>query len=167
MAGASRIIAIDINPSKFEMAKFLGATDCVNPNDLASGKSIQSHIAGTMTKWGVDYSFDCTGNTTVMRSALECSHRGWGTSCIIGVAACGQEISTRPFQLVTGRVWKGTAFGGFKSRRDVPRLVQRCIDGDIEVDHFITHEFEGVEKTNEAIHALHSGECLRAVVKYF
>lgn len=168
MAGASKIIAIDINPSKFSMAKSLGATDCINPNtDLPPNKSIQSFIAGTMTKWGVDFSFECTGNTTVMRSAIECAHRGWGTSCIIGVAAAGHEISTRPFQLVTGRVWKGTAFGGFKSRRDVPRLVQRCLDGELEVDHFITHEFEGVEKVVDAIEALHGGNCLRAVVKYF
>lgn len=101
---------MDVNPSKFEMAKKLGATDCVNPKEV-EGK-IQSHIAGTMTPWGVDYTFDCTGNVEVMRSALECAHRGWGTSCVIGVAASGHEISTRPFQLVTGRIWKGTAFGG-------------------------------------------------------
>jgi len=164
MAGASRIIAIDINPSKFVKAKELGATECVNPNDI--DVPIQKHIAGTMTEWGVDYSFDCTGNTNVMRAALECSHRGWGTSCIIGVAASGHEISTRPFQLVTGRVWKGTAFGGFKSRRDVPILVQQSLDGKLPIDHFITHIFEGVEKTNDAITALHSGECLRAVVRY-
>lgn len=104
-AGASRIIGVDINPDKFEFAKKLGATDCVNPKDIEG--PIQKHIAGTMTKWGVDYSFDCTGSVAVMRSALECSHRGWGTSCVIGVAASGHEISTRPFQLVTGRVWKG------------------------------------------------------------
>jgi S-(hydroxymethyl)glutathione dehydrogenase/alcohol dehydrogenase len=109
-AGASKIIAVDINPSKFEMAKQLGATDCVNPKEV-EGK-IQSYIAGTMTPWGVDYTFDCTGNVEVMRAALECAHRGWGTSCVIGVAASGHEISTRPFQLVTGRIWKGTAFGG-------------------------------------------------------
>mmetsp|Transcript_68471 Transcript_68471/g.101696 ORF Transcript_68471/g.101696 Transcript_68471/m.101696 type:complete len:120 (+) Transcript_68471:1125-1484(+) len=119
-----------------------------------------------MTQWGCDYTFDCTGNTEVMRAALECAHRGWGTSCVIGVAASGHEISTRPFQLVTGRVWKGTAFGGFKSRRDVPKLVERSLNGDIPVKHFITHRFDGVEKTNDAIDALHSGNCLRAVVKY-
>jgi len=115
---------------------------------------------------GVDYSYDCTGNTDVMRAALECSHRGWGVSCVIGVAASGHEISTRPFQLVTGRVWKGTAFGGFKSRTDVPKLVERMMSGDIPVDHYITHVFDGVGATNDAIDALHSGKCLRAVVQY-
>lgn len=109
MAGASKIIAVDINPSKFEIAKELGATDFVNPAEL--DKPVQQYIAGDLTDWGVDYSFDCTGNVEVMRSALECAHRGWGESCVIGVAASGHELSTRPFQLVTGRVWKGTAFG--------------------------------------------------------
>lgn len=167
MAGASMIIAVDINSDKFKGAKDLGATHCINPNELPEGTSnIQSYIAGTVTKWGVDYSFDCTGNTTVMRSALECAHRGWGTSCVIGVAASGHEISTRPFQLVTGRTWKGTAFGGFKSRKDVPLLVQKNLNGELDIDHYITHRLQGVEKTNEAIDALHSGDCLRAVVKY-
>lgn len=164
MAGASRIIAIDINPSKFEMAKKLGATDCVNSKEI--DKPIQQHIAGTMTPWGVDYTFDCTGNVDVMRSAIECAHRGWGVSCIIGVAASGHEISTRPFQLVTGRVWKGTAFGGFKSRSQVPQLVERMLSGQLDIDHFITHNFEGVGSTNDCVEALHSGECLRGVVKY-
>ena len=164
MAGATKIIAVDLNPSKFDMAKDLGATHCVNPQDI--DKPIQQHIAGDLTDWGVDYSFDCTGNTEVMRSALECAHRGWGESCVIGVAAAGHEISTRPFQLVTGRVWKGTAFGGFKSRRDVPRLVQRHLDGDLPIDHFITHRFDSVGETTKAVDALHSGCCLRAVVRY-
>lgn len=164
MAGASKIIAIDINPDKFDAAIKLGATDCVDSSAL--DVPVQSYIAGTVTKWGVDYSFDCTGNTSVMRAALECAHRGWGTSCVIGVAASGHEISTRPFQLVTGRIWKGTAFGGFKSRTDVPVLVERMMSGEIPVDHYITHTFEGVEKTNDAIDALHSGDCLRAVVQY-
>jgi S-(hydroxymethyl)glutathione dehydrogenase/alcohol dehydrogenase len=163
MAGASRIIAVDINPDKFPSAIDLGATDTVDSSKLS--EPVQSHIV-KMTKWGVDYSFDCTGNVNVMRAALECAHRGWGTSCVIGVAASGHEISTRPFQLVTGRTWKGTAFGGFKSRRDVPKLVQRCIDGKLPVDHFITHTYKGVQCTNDAIHALHGGSCLRAVVKY-
>jgi len=101
-----------------------------------------------------------------MRAALECAHRGWGTSCIIGVAASGHEISTRPFQLVTGRIWKGTAFGGFKSRTDVPKLVDRMMSGELKIDHFITDVFDGVDKTNEAIEALHGGDCLRAVVHY-
>mmetsp|Transcript_42144 Transcript_42144/g.101364 ORF Transcript_42144/g.101364 Transcript_42144/m.101364 type:complete len:385 (-) Transcript_42144:1407-2561(-) len=164
MAGASKIIAIDVNPSKFDMAKKLGATDCVNPKDIDG--PIQKHIAGTMTPWGVDYTFDCTGNVDVMRSAIECAHRGWGVSCIIGVAASGHEISTRPFQLVTGRVWKGTAFGGFKSRSQVPQLVERMLSGQLNIDHFITHNFDGVSSTNQCIEALHSGECLRGVVKY-
>jgi len=164
MAGASRIIAVDINPQKFENAKKLGATDCVDSSAL--DVPVQQYIAGTLTKWGVDYTFDCTGNVKVMRAALECAHRGWGTSCVIGVAASGHEISTRPFQLVTGRVWKGTAFGGFKSRKDIPVLVERCMKGELPVDHFITHSFKGVEQTNEAIHALHGGDCLRAVVEY-
>lgn len=164
MAGASEIIAVDINPKKFEAAKKLGATICVDSSSL--DEPVQTYIAGKLTPWGCDYTFDCTGNTEVMRAALECSHRGWGTSCIIGVAASGHEVSTRPFQMVTGRVWKGTAFGGFKSRRDVPKLVQRMMDGKLPIDHFITHEFQGVEKTNDAIEALHSGDCLRAVVNY-
>jgi S-(hydroxymethyl)glutathione dehydrogenase/alcohol dehydrogenase len=163
-AGASRIIAVDINPAKFAMAKELGATDTVDSSKL--DKPVQQYIAGDLTPWGVDYTFDCTGNTNVMRAALECAHRGWGTSCVIGVAASGHEISTRPFQLVTGRVWKGTAFGGFKSRKDVPNLVQASLDGDLPVDHFITDIFKGVNKTNDAIDALHGGGCLRAVVIY-
>lgn len=163
IAGASRIIAVDINPDKFSKAVALGATDTIDSSKL--DKPVQAHIV-EMTKWGVDYTFDCTGNVNVMRAALEAAHRGWGTSCVIGVAASGHEISTRPFQLVTGRTWKGTAFGGFKSRRDVPILVQRCIDGTLPVDHFITHTFDGVGCTNDAIDALHGGGCLRAVVRY-
>mmetsp|Transcript_3863 Transcript_3863/g.8567 ORF Transcript_3863/g.8567 Transcript_3863/m.8567 type:complete len:274 (-) Transcript_3863:168-989(-) len=163
MAGASRIIAVDINADKFPAAVALGATDTVDSSKL--DKPVQAHIVD-MTKWGCDYTFDCTGITAVMRAALECAHRGWGTSCVIGVAASGHEISTRPFQLVTGRTWKGTAFGGFKSRKDVPILVERCIAGKLPVDHFITHSFDGVECTNDAIDALHGGSCLRAVVRY-
>ena len=136
------------------------------PNPDKETKSIQQYIAGTLTPWGVDYSFDCTGIVSVMRAALECSHRGWGTSCVIGVAASGHEISTRPFQLVTGRVWKGTAFGGYKSRTDVPKLVDKYVSGELPIDHYITHVYDGVDQTNEAIHALHSGNCLRAVVRY-
>lgn len=164
MVGASRIIAVDINPSKFEAAEALGATDFVN--SIALEKPVQQYIAGDLTPWGVDYSFDCTGNVEVMRAALECAHRGWGTSCVIGVAAAGHEISTRPFQLVTGRVWKGTAFGGYKSRTGVPQLVDQHMAGKLPIDHFITHVFKGVDKTNAAIDALHSGDCLRAVVHY-
>ncbi|KAL7504770.1 hypothetical protein ACHAXN_002339 [Cyclotella atomus] len=163
MAGAQRIIAVDVNPEKFASAVALGATDTVDSSKL--DKPVQSHIV-EMTTWGVYYTFDCTGNVSVMRAALECAHRGWGTSCVIGVAASGHEIATRPFQLVTGRTWKGTAFGGFKSRTDVPKLVQKCIDGKLPVDHFITHTFDGVGCTNDAIDALHGGKCLRAVVRY-
>jgi len=163
LSGASRIIAIDMNSGKFTAARAMGATDCVDASVLEG--PIQQHIVA-MTQWGVDYSFDCTGNTEVMRAALECAHRGWGTSCVIGVAASGKEISTRPFQLVTGRRWVGTAFGGWKSRSDVPKLVDRYLEGELEIDPYITHTFNGVEKTNEAFDALHSGNCLRAVVVY-
>jgi len=163
LSGASRIIAIDVNPKKFTAARAFGATDCVNPMEV--GGPIAPYLV-QMTKWGVDYTFDCTGNTEVMRAALECAHRGWGVSCVIGVAASGKEISTRPFQLVTGRKWVGTAFGGWKSRSDVPGLVQRYLSGELEVDSYITHTFDGVEATNDAFDALHGGDCLRAVVVY-
>ena len=128
--------------------------------------NIQTHIIG-LTKWGVDYSFDCTGNVQVMRAALECAHRGWGQSCVIGVAPAGHEIATRPFQLVTGRQWKGCAFGGFKSRSEVPELVTQYMSGDLPIEPYITHVFEGVESIDKAMHVLHEGQCLRAVVRYF
>lgn len=163
MRGAARIFAIDMNPGKFAIAKSLGATDCVNPKD--HDQPIQQVLVG-MTKWGIDYTFDCTGNTDVMRQALEAAHRGWGQSCIIGVASAGKEISTRPFQLITGRQWKGTAFGGFKGRSEVPALIDDYEAGRLQLDHYITHRFKGVEGNLEAVHALHSGECLRAVVTY-
>jgi len=164
MAEAKTIFGIDTNPKKFEIAKKLGATECLNPKDY-EGKAIQSVLV-EKTKWGVDYTFDCTGNTDVMRSAIESAHRGWGQSCIIGVAAAGREISTRPFQLITGRVWKGTAFGGYKSRTQVPQLVDSYLKGTLPIDHFITHNFKGVDQINDAVHALESGDCLRAVVTY-
>jgi len=164
MRNASRIFAVDTNPAKFEMAKKLGATDCVNPNDY--DKPIQQVLNGGMTPWGIDYTFDATGNTQVMRAALEAAHRGWGKSCVIGVAAAGHELSTRPFQLVTGRKWMGTAFGGIKSRSEVPKMVDDYLNGTLKLDHYITHKFNGVEGQQEAIHALHGGECLRAVVSY-
>ena len=163
LAGASRIIAIDVNPAKFAAARLMGATDCVDSSAVEG--PIQTHIVG-MTKWGADYTFDCTGNTQVMRAALECAHRGWGTSCVIGVAAAGQEISTRPFQLVTGRRWVGTAFGGWKSRTDVPKLVDRYLSGELDLEPYVTHTFDGVAATNDAFDALHGGDCLRAVVVY-
>lgn len=128
IAGAKRIIGIDTNPKKFDQAKKWGVTECVNPLDY--DKPIQEVIV-ELTDGGVDFSFECIGNVKVMRAALECCHKGWGESVIIGVAGAGQEIATRPFQLVTGRVWRGTAFGGFKSRRDVPKLVDRCMTGEL------------------------------------
>jgi len=165
MVGASRIIAVDVNPDKFTAAVAFGATECVNSAALPAGTTIQSHIVG-MTKWGVDYSYDCTGNVDVMRAALECAHRGWGTSCVIGVAASGMEIKTRPFQLVTGRKWVGTAFGGWKTRTDVPRLVDKHLAGELPIDAYVTHTLTGVAATNEAIKVLKSGQCLRCVVVY-
>ncbi|KAH0473916.1 MAG: uncharacterized protein KVP18_002369 [Porospora cf. gigantea A] len=163
IAGARRIFAVDLNSAKFTAATKLGATDCLNPSEHT--KPMNEVLVG-LTGWGVDYTFDCTGNVNVMRQALEAAHRGWGLSCVIGVAASGQEIATRPFQLVTGRRWIGTAFGGWKGRTDVPKLVTRSIEGELPVDHFITHRFEGVEAIEDAVGALHDGACLRAVVKY-
>jgi S-(hydroxymethyl)glutathione dehydrogenase/alcohol dehydrogenase len=164
MRGANRIFAVDTNPKKFDMAVQLGATDCVNPSDY--DKPIQTVLATELTQWGIDYTFDCTGHTDVMRAALESAHRGWGESCVIGVAAAGHEISTRPFQLVTGRRWAGTAFGGFKSRSEVPGLVDDYLSGDLPLDHYVTHRFQGIDGITQAIDALHSGDCLRAVVNY-
>lgn len=162
MAGASRIIAIDINESKFEMAQQFGATDCVNPKNF--DKPIQEVIVG-MTDGGVDYSFECIGNVQVMRSALECCHKGWGESIIIGVAGAGQEISTRPFQLVTGRVWKGSAFGGVKGRSQLPGYVEDYMNGKIEIDPFVTHTMP-LEEINEAFHLMHEGESIRTVILF-
>eukprot|EP00401_Gymnodinium_catenatum_P037822 CAMPEP_0117496994 /NCGR_PEP_ID=MMETSP0784-20121206/20947_1 /TAXON_ID=39447 /ORGANISM="" /LENGTH=709 /DNA_ID=CAMNT_0005291989 /DNA_START=70 /DNA_END=2199 /DNA_ORIENTATION=- len=163
-AGASKIIAIDLLPAKLELAKKWGATDVLNPTELPEGTTVQSKIV-CMTDFGVDYSFDCTGNVQVMRSALECAARGWGTSVVIGVAAAGQEISTRPFQLVTGRTWKGTAFGGWKSKPQVPMLVDMYMAGEVKIDEYITHEME-FKQINEAFELLHKGECLRCVLKF-
>ncbi|CAI5528165.1 unnamed protein product [Closterium sp. Naga37s-1] len=159
-AKASRIIGVDIDPSKFDTAKEFGVTEFVNPKDHS--RPIQEVLV-EMTDGGVDYSFECIGNTAVMRAALECCHKGWGESVIIGVAAAGQEISTRPFQLVTGRVWRGTAFGGFKSRTHVPELVDKYLNKEIKVDEYITHNLP-LSKINEAFELLHGGKCLRAVI---
>lgn len=159
-AGASRIIGVDIDPTKFNQAKEFGVTEFINPKDHK--KPIQEVIVEA-TDGGVDYSFECIGNVSVMRSALECCHKGWGTSVIIGVAASGQEISTRPFQLVTGRVWKGTAFGGFKSRSGVPELVEKYLKKEIKVDEYITHNLK-LSEINDAFDLLHSGKCLRCVL---
>jgi S-(hydroxymethyl)glutathione dehydrogenase/alcohol dehydrogenase len=160
MAGASRIIGIDINESKFDLAKQLGATDLVNPKNF--DKPIQEVIV-EMTDGGVDYSFECIGNVNVMRSALECCHKGWGESVIIGVAGAGQEISTRPFQLVTGRVWRGSAFGGVKGRSELPGIVERYLDGEFGLQEFITHTM-GLDGINDAFDLMHKGESIRSVV---
>jgi len=162
MAGASRIIAIDINEKKFELAKQLGATDCINPQKF--DKPIQEVIVD-MTDGGVEYSFECIGNVNVMRSALECCHKGWGESVIIGVAGAGQEISTRPFQLVTGRVWRGTAFGGVKGRSELPDYVERYLKGEFKLSDFITHTMK-LEDINEAFDLMHEGESIRSVIHY-
>ncbi len=162
LAGASRIIGIDINPDKFKFAKELGATDCVNPKDHKD--SIQNVIVG-MTDGGVDYSFECIGNVDVMRSALECCHKGWGESTIIGVAGAGQEIKTRPFQLVTGRVWRGSAFGGVKGRSQLPGWVDRYLKGEIKVDEFVTNVLP-IEKINHAFELMHEGKVIRSVVTF-
>merc|ERR1711933_647121 len=163
-AGASKIIAVDLLDAKLELAKKWGATDTLNPKELPEGTTVQSKIV-SMTDFGVDFSFDCTGNTAVMRQALESSARGWGVSVVIGVAAAGQEISTRPFQLVTGRTWKGTAFGGWKSRPQVPILVDLCMAGELKIDDYITHTME-FKQINEAFDLLHKGDCLRCVLKF-
>lgn len=162
MAGASRIIGIDINTSKFELAKKLGATDCINPNDF--DKPIQEVIV-EMTDGGVDFSFECIGNVNVMRSALECCHKGWGESVIIGVAGAGQEISTRPFQLVTGRVWRGSAFGGVKGRSQLPAIVEQYLAGEFALNDFITHTM-ALDEINAAFELMHQGKSIRSVVHF-
>jgi S-(hydroxymethyl)glutathione dehydrogenase/alcohol dehydrogenase len=162
MAGADRIIGVDINESKYDLAKKLGATDCINPKDY--DKPIQDVIV-EMTDGGVEYSFECIGNVDVMRSALECCHKGWGESVIIGVAGAGQEISTRPFQLVTGRVWRGTAFGGVKGRSELPEIVNRYMAGEFALDDFITHTM-GLDKINEAFDLMHEGKSIRSVIHF-
>ena len=161
MVGASRIIGIDTNPAKQPLAEQFGMTDFINPMDSAD---VVAEIID-MTDGGVDYSFECIGNVEVMRQALECCHKGWGESTIIGVAGAGQEISTRPFQLVTGRVWRGTAFGGAKSRTEVPKIVDWYMDGKINIDDLITHTMP-LDDINEAFELMHRGESIRSVVVY-
>ncbi|MSQ44783.1 MAG: S-(hydroxymethyl)glutathione dehydrogenase/class III alcohol dehydrogenase [Nitrosomonadaceae bacterium] len=161
-ARAERIIAIDINSEKFEIARQLGATDVVNPKDYA--RPIQEVII-EMTGGGVDFSFECIGDVKVMRSALECCHKGWGESIIIGVAGAGEEICTRPFQLVTGRIWRGSAFGGVKGRTELPGYVQRYLDGEFELDTFITHTM-GLEQINQAFDLMHAGKSIRTVIHF-
>ncbi|PIQ23954.1 S-(hydroxymethyl)glutathione dehydrogenase/class III alcohol dehydrogenase [bacterium (Candidatus Blackallbacteria) CG17_big_fil_post_rev_8_21_14_2_50_48_46] len=160
MAQAGRIIAVDTNPDKFEFARQLGATDCVNPKDYSA--PIQEVIV-ELTDGGVDYSFECIGNVHVMRAALECCHKGWGESTIIGVAGAGQEISTRPFQLVTGRVWRGSAFGGVKGRSQLPGYVEKYLAGEIKVDEMITYTLPLAE-INQAFDLMHQGKAIRSVV---
>ena len=161
-AKAGRIIAVDINEDKFALAKQFGATDCINPKNY--DKPIQEVIV-EMTDWGVDHSFECIGNVEVMRSALECAHRGWGQSVIIGVAGAGKEISTRPFQLVTGRTWKGTAFGGVKGRTELPGMVEAAMKGDIELAPFVTHTMP-LDDINTAFELMEQGKSIRSVVHF-
>ncbi|OJJ42833.1 hypothetical protein ASPZODRAFT_146999 [Penicilliopsis zonata CBS 506.65] len=159
---AGKIIVVDVNDNKEKWGKKFGATDFVNPTKLPQGVSIQEKLI-EMTDGGCDYTFDCTGNVGVMRAALEACHKGWGQSIVIGVAAAGQEISTRPFQLVTGRVWKGCAFGGIKGRSQLPSLVEDYLNGQLKVDEFITHR-QSLAGINTAFEQMKDGECIRCVV---
>ncbi len=163
LVGASKIIGIDINPGKQAMAEEFGMTDFINPMEVGAKNVVDKIIE--LTGGGADYSFDCTGNTDVMRQALECCHRGWGQSIIIGVAESGREIATRPFQLVTGRVWKGTAFGGARGRTDTPKIVDMYMDHKIEIDPLITHTMP-LEKINDAFDLMHQGKSIRSVVVF-
>lgn len=162
MVGANMIIGVDINSSKKAIAEKFGMTDFVNPKEI-DGDLVPYLV--DLTQGGADYSFECIGNVNVMRQALECCHKGWGVSVIIGVAPAGQEISTRPFQLVTGRVWKGTAFGGARGRTDVPKIVDWYMDGKINIDDLITHVLP-IEQINEAFDLMHKGESIRSVVTF-
>ncbi|PID63129.1 MAG: S-(hydroxymethyl)glutathione dehydrogenase/class III alcohol dehydrogenase [Gammaproteobacteria bacterium] len=161
LVGAKQIVGVDLNPSKVEMARQFGMTDFVNPKDH---DDLVGHLV-ELTGGGADYSFECIGNVEVMRAALECCHKGWGESIIIGVAGAGQEISTRPFQLVTGRSWRGTAFGGARGRTDVPKIVDMYMDGRIDIDSLITHTMP-LEDINKAFDLMHAGESIRSVVVY-
>lgn len=163
LVGANKIIGVDVNPTKRAMAEKFGMTDFINPKDVGFDKVVAAVIDAT--DGGADYSFDCTGNTDVMRQALECCHRGWGESVIIGVAESGKEISTRPFQLLTGRVWKGSAFGGARGRTDVPKIVDWYMDGRLNIDDLITHTMP-LDDINKAFDLMHAGESIRSVVLY-
>ena len=163
MVGADKIIGVDINPSKVEMARKFGMTHFVNPKEVGNNKVVEAIV--DITGGGADFSFECIGNTTTMRQSLECCHRGWGESIIIGVAPSGAEISTRPFQLVTGRVWKGSAFGGARGRTDVPKIVDWYMDGKINIDDLITHVMP-LDDINTAFDLMHSGESIRSVVTF-
>ena len=162
MVGASKIVGVDINPDKEAMARDYGMTDFVNPKEI-DGDVVEYLVE--LTGGGADYSFECIGNVKVMRQALECCHKGWGVSTVIGVAGAGEEISTRPFQLVTGRVWKGSAFGGARGRTDVPKIVDWYMEGKINIDDLVTHTMP-IEQINEAFDLMHKGESIRSVVTF-
>jgi S-(hydroxymethyl)glutathione dehydrogenase/alcohol dehydrogenase len=162
LVGANKIVGVDLNPAKRALAEKFGMTHFVNPNEVQG--ELVPHLV-SLTDGGADYSFECIGNVKTMRQALECCHRGWGVSVIIGVAGAGQEISTRPFQLVTGRVWKGTAFGGAKGRRDVPRIVDWYMEGKINIDDLITHTMP-LARINDAFDLMHQGKSIRSVVTF-
>lgn len=162
MVGANMIVGVDINPNRRPLAEKFGMTHFVNPKEVEG--DLVAYLVD-LTKGGADYSFECIGNVQVMRQALECCHKGWGVSVIIGVAGAGEEISTRPFQLVTGRVWKGTAFGGAKGRTDVPKIVNWYMEGKINIDDLITHVMP-VEEINNAFDLMHKGESIRSVVTF-
>jgi len=163
LAGANRIVGIDINPDREEWGRQFGMTDFLNTKGMSREDTVAKIVE--ITEGGADYSFDATGNTEVMRTALECCHRGWGTSVIIGVAEAGKEIATRPFQLVTGRNWRGTAFGGAKGRTDVPKIVDMYMDGKIAIDPMITHVLT-LDEINKGFDLMHAGESIRSVVVY-
>jgi S-(hydroxymethyl)glutathione dehydrogenase/alcohol dehydrogenase len=162
IAGANKIIGVDLNPAREALGRRFGMTHFVNPNEIQG--DLVAHLV-ELTDGGADYSFECVGNVKLMRQALECCHRGWGQSIIIGVAGAGQEIATRPFQLVTGRVWKGTAFGGARGRTDVPKIVDWYMDGKIDIDSLITHKLP-LDRINESFDLMHSGESIRTVVEF-
>ena len=163
IAGADKIIGIDLNPARRAIAEKFGLTHFINPDEVGKDKVVQAIV--DLTGGGADFSFECIGNVQVMRQALECCHRGWGESIIIGVAGSGQEIATRPFQLVTGRVWRGTAFGGARGRTDVPKIVDWYMDGKINIDDLITHTMP-LAKINDAFELMHEGKSIRSVVIY-
>ncbi|WP_376090251.1 S-(hydroxymethyl)glutathione dehydrogenase/class III alcohol dehydrogenase [Roseomonas sp. CCTCC AB2023176] len=163
MVGADRIVGVDLNPAKAEKAKKFGMTHFVNPDDVGRDKVVQA--IQDVTDGGADFSFECIGSTATMRQALECTHRGWGTSVIIGVAPSGQEISTRPFQLVTGRNWRGSAFGGARGRTDVPKIVDWYMEGKIDIDSLITHTMP-LDRINDAFDLMHEGKSIRSVVTF-
>jgi S-(hydroxymethyl)glutathione dehydrogenase/alcohol dehydrogenase len=163
MVGADRIVGIDLNPAKEPLARKFGMTDFVNPKELGDKSVVEAVVE--LTEGGADYSFECIGNVEVMRQALECCHKGWGESIVIGVAGAGEEIATRPFQLVTGRVWRGSAFGGARGRTDVPKIVDWYMEGKIDIDDLITHQMP-LDDINTAFELMHQGESIRSVVTF-